>query len=253
MKWSRPTEGRCIGIQCRRDGSRVVVEVTDSGKGIAAEDLFRIFNPFEQIERQEDGAYGRLGLRLALSKSLVELHGGAIKARSEGGGAWIDIFCDPSIGRCVCPARDCPGASVNRCQPANFAILLAEDHGDTARILARLLRNQGHEVRTAGDLNKALEFSRQWEFDLLISDLGLPDGNGRDLMRQLRSVRSEIPGIAISGFGAADDIRQSLAAGFSEHLIKPVEIAALRAAIQRIVSKSAGGQVALKGQCKPTP
>jgi DNA-binding response OmpR family regulator len=106
--------------------------------------------------------------------------------------------------------------------------------------MARLLRSQGHEVQLAGDLNKALELSRLWKFDLLISDLGLPDGSGWDLMRQLRSIHPKMPGIAMSGFGTTDDIRQSRDAGFKEHLVKPVNIADLRSAISRITSQAAG-------------
>ncbi|MCX6968468.1 MAG: response regulator [Verrucomicrobia bacterium] len=233
-----PKDG-CIGIECRRVGQSVVAEVKDSGRGIAAEDLVRIFNPFEQIERRESGALGGLGLGLTLSKSLVELHGGTIEAKSEGLGLGA-TFCvtlplvEESTLSIKSPALPSPPA-----HPRSLRILLVEDHGDTARILSRLLRNQGHEVRIAGDLKHALELSRQWEFDLLLSDLGLPDGNGRDLMRQLRSTRPKIPGIAISGFGTEEDIRQSLAVGFEEHLVKPLNIAALGAAIQRIAAKAA--------------
>ena len=233
------SEDGCIGIECRRVGLSVVAEVKDSGKGIAAENLLRIFNPFEQIERRESGAYGGLGLGLSLSKLLVELHGGTIEAKSEGLEHGATFSVTLPLAEAVVPVVTSPAGPSAPASLRVLQILLVEDHGDTARILGRLLRNQGHEVRTAGDLKHALEMSRQWEFDLLISDLGLPDGNGRDLMSQLRSIRPTIPGIAISGFGTEEDIHLSLEAGFEEHLVKPVSIPALRAAIQRIASKAA--------------
>ena len=237
-----PEDG-CIGIQCRRVGQSVVAEVKDSGKGIAAEDLVRIFNPFEQIERRESGAFGGLGLGLTLSKSLVELHGGTIEAKSEGLEHGTTFCVTLPLAETVVPVVTGPAVPAPTASPRVLRILLVEDHGDTSRTLARLLKSLGHEVRIAGDLKRALELSRQWEFDLLLSDLGLPDGNGRDLMRQLRSTRPRIPGIAISGFGTEEDIRQSLAAGFEEHLVKPLNIADLRAAIQRIASKAQGKRI----------
>lgn len=228
-----------ISIQCHRTRQSVVAEVTDSGKGIAAEDLDRIFNPFEQVERRETGAYGGLGLGLSLSKSLVELHEGTIEAKSEGLGEGSTFCVTLPLTEESLPVVASPPIPSAPVTPRVLRILVVEDHEDTARILARLLRSQGHEVRTARNMNKALELSRQWEFDLLISDLGLPDGNGRDLMRQLRSIRPKALGIAISGFGTDEDIHQSLVAGFEEHLVKPLDIAALRAVILRMASNVA--------------
>jgi CheY-like chemotaxis protein len=217
----------------------VVAEVSDSGKGIAVEDLVRIFNPFEQVKRRESSTFGGLGLGLALTKGLVELHGGTIEAKSEGVGQGA-VFCVTfPLTEASTPLIPCPAVPLIPAHLRALRILLVEDHGDTSRILARLLRSQGHEVQTAGDLHKALELSRQWEFDLLLSDLGLPDGSGRELMRQLRSTHPKTPGIAMSGYGTNDDIRQSLAAGFEEHLVKPLNIAALRAAINRVASNAA--------------
>ncbi|MDD5348678.1 MAG: response regulator [Chthoniobacteraceae bacterium] len=232
-------EAGSIGIRCRRAGQNVVAEVTDSGKGIAPEDLTRIFNPFEQIERRESGAFGGLGLGLTLSKALVELHGGTIEAKSEGLGKGSAFCVTLPLAAEAAPSAPSSAPPATPGGQRGLRILLVEDHEDTARILARLLTRYGHEVRTAGDFQEALAMTGQWAFDLLISDLGLPDGNGRDLMRHLRSIRPDIPGIAISGFGTDEDIRQSQAAGFEEHLIKPLNTAALCAVIQRIASKTA--------------
>jgi len=229
----------CIGIECRRNGMSVAVTVTDSGKGVARKDLVRIFNPFEQVDRRESGAYGGLGLGLSISKGLVELHGGTIEAKSEGLGRGATFCVTLPLVEASALSVTAPSDPPEPAGPRALRILLVEDHGDTARILARLLTSQGHDVRISADLNHALRLSRHWEFDLLISDLGLPDGNGLELMRQLRSIHPGIPGIAVSGFGTDDDVRRSLAAGFEEHLVKPLSIAALREAVQRIACKAA--------------
>ncbi|MEI8234165.1 MAG: response regulator [Verrucomicrobiota bacterium] len=230
-----PEKG-CIGIECRRVGQSVVAEVIDSGKGIAAEDLVRIFNPFEQIERSESGAHGGLGLGLGISKGLVEMHGGTIEAKSEGLGLGATFCVTLPLAEETGPSTATPAAALNHGTKRALRILLVEDHGDTARILERLLRREGHDVRTAGDLGKALEKSRQWEFDLLLSDLGLPDGSGLDLMRQLHTTRPDVPGIAVSGYGTEEDVRLSQNAGFAEHLVKPLDMDRLRAAIDRVAN-----------------
>src|SRR5262249_55207449 len=117
-------------------------------------------------------------------------------------------------------------------------ILLVEDDAATLQVVARLLRWKGHTVLTATSLAAGLEVAEREEFEVLVSDLGLPDGNGLELMHRLREVRPGV-GIAVSGFGMADDVAQSRAAGFAEHLTKPVDIVALEAAIQRVRADSA--------------
>ena len=106
-----------------------------------------------------------------------------------------------------------------------------EDHPDTLNVLARLLQKWGHVVTTAGTVKTAKELADSQKFDLLISDLGLPDGSGLDVMREVK-MRSAIPGIALSGFGTDEDVRQSRDAGFDEHLVKPVSSDALRKSVQ---------------------
>ena len=124
-------------------------------------------------------------------------------------------------------------------------LLLVEDHGDTARIMCRLLRGEGYEVETAADVATALELAGSQSFDILVSDLGLPDGSGLDLMRALRSQGAEIPGIALSGYGSEQDVKRSREAGFSAHLTKPVSLPKLEEAMARAVGSGkrvAGGE-----------
>jgi CheY-like chemotaxis protein len=119
---------------------------------------------------------------------------------------------------------------------SNLRILVVEDHAGLARLMGLALESLGHAVRTAGGVNAALELAAQEQFDLLVSDLGLPDGSGLDLMRQLAG--RQIKGIAFSGYDDEEHIRAARAAGFAAHLKKPVEMEDLAATIERVLSQS---------------
>jgi DNA-binding response OmpR family regulator len=108
-----------------------------------------------------------------------------------------------------------------------------EDHASTASTLARLLRKMGHRVSVAGGMGAALDLAGRLEFDLLISDIGLPDGSGLELMRRVREVRP-MPGVALSGYGTEADVRQSLEAGFIQHLTKPINIEQLKGLVGKL-------------------
>jgi CheY-like chemotaxis protein len=112
-------------------------------------------------------------------------------------------------------------------------ILVVEDHCDTSRLMARLLQGHGHDVRTAEGVNSALAMVEQEPIDLLISDIGLPDGTGLELMRQIQSIRPT-KGIALSGYSSSDDVRQSKDAGFAAHVTKPVDFAKLQQLIEQL-------------------
>lgn len=120
-------------------------------------------------------------------------------------------------------------------QSARARILLVEDHDDTARAMARLLHLSGYNVQTAATVANAIKLCEQSEFDLLISDVGLPDGTGYDLMREVINRRCTSKGIAVSGYGSEADVELSMSAGFSLHLVKPVAFDTLRAAILRVI------------------
>jgi hypothetical protein len=118
-------------------------------------------------------------------------------------------------------------------QEARRCILIVEDHDDTLRSMKLLLTRLGFEVLAAENMTEALRIARQQHFDILLSDIGLPDGSGLELLRRIRSIR-EVPALALSGFGMDDDIERSLDAGFSDHLTKPVSIDRLQAAIEQL-------------------
>jgi two-component system, chemotaxis family, CheB/CheR fusion protein len=215
------------------DGGILAVEVADNGIGIDPELLPRIFNAFEQTDRQITRRFGGLGLGLSLSRAIIAMHGGTLTAASAG----LD---QGSAFTLRLPAGDVPASApeptLERPAEAKAAaplrLLLVEDHADTAEAMADLLRALGHEVTVAGSVGAALGAAEAQggRFDLVVSDLGLPDGSGLDVMREL-SGRYGLKGIALSGYGMEEDVQRSREAGFSKHLTKPVDMQALKAAI----------------------
>ncbi|MDB6071217.1 MAG: sensor hybrid histidine kinase, partial [Verrucomicrobiales bacterium] len=230
-----------IRVSVLRDGTdRCVVRVADDGIGIPAEALPRIFNAFEQGEAHITRQFGGLGLGLAISRALVELHGGSIRAESGGtdqGAVFVLELPTGEIG--APPVQSVPVAGA--AGPAGrLRVLLVEDHADTARTLRRLLTLRGFEIAGAADVAGAILLAGREEFDLIISDLGLPDGSGCDLMRALRAAGNAVPGIAMSGYGMEEDMKRSAEAGFARHLVKPVGISRLMEAIQELMSGQSG-------------
>jgi CheY-like chemotaxis protein len=213
----------------------LVVEIRDTGIGISKEALPRIFDAFEQGERSRGRVFGGLGLGLAISRAIVELHGGLITAASEGDGkGTIMTIRLPTTAAPIARVIDGhPKIARATFRGRSLRVLLVEDHRDTAEQLTRLLTRAGHEVRCAASVKEALERGQGGGFDILISDLGLPDGSGYDLMRELARPQ-HIPGIALSGFGMKEDVENSIAAGFSRHFTKPVDWHELQIEILRV-------------------
>src|SRR3989440_4928874 len=210
------------------------LSISDTGIGIEPEIMERIFTPFEQGERSFQRRFGGLGLGLTISKSLAHAHGASLVAKSEGTGRGA-TFLLPMKTAQLDEASTEPRMPEARIPPTGLRILLVDDHPDTCAALERLLTLRGHSVAAAHSMRGALEIAARESFDLLISDIGLPDGNGMDLIRYLRAQRP-IRGIAISGFGMVGDISKSLEHGFSEHLVKPVKLEKLEAAIARVMT-----------------
>ncbi len=223
----------------------LVVEISDTGIGISPENMARIFNAFEQGERSRTRIFGGLGLGLAISRAIVELHGGTITASSEGENRGARFVIRLATTPTTVAPRDrstrapATGAALSR----SLHVLLVEDHPDTAQQLTRLLERAGHEVTWAGSIREARQLleqsgpeTAQRGFNILISDLGLPDGSGHELMRDLAS-QHRMPGIALSGYGMKADIENSMEAGFSRHLTKPVDWQELKVAIQKIAAE----------------
>jgi len=234
--------GGTIALRSRSTAGALVFEVADTGVGIEPELLPHIFDAFEQGHARSPRGLGGLGLGLAISKAIVEMHGGHLRAASAGRerGATFTVSLPSSLPRQTgeLPAVQEPGLQNPKSKIQNLRILLVEDHADTAEAMAELLGLLGHEVRVAGGVHAALATADEpGSLDLLISDLGLPDGSGLDVMRALAS--SGLPGIALSGYGMEDDVRRSLDAGFRRHLTKPVSLQALEAAIRQVLRQEA--------------
>jgi signal transduction histidine kinase/ActR/RegA family two-component response regulator len=222
-----PEEGQ-IAISTSNDlDGQLHVQIADTGLGIESETLPKIFDAFEQGTRTR---LGGLGLGLAISKTLVEAHKGAITAESTGRNEGTRF--NLSFPTCAKPDDQAvPTVRREASQRKTMRILLVEDHEDTNRSLTRLLRRRGYQVQSATSVQTALDLSAKEEFDVLISDLGLPDGSGIDLMQKLNSDRP-LFGIALTGFGMEDDVRKSRDAGFKHHLVKPIDLTKLDLLIQ---------------------
>jgi signal transduction histidine kinase len=222
-----PNGGKlCIRTMNNGDGE-FCLEVEDSGCGIDPDVLPRIFHAFEQAGRTQ---LGGLGLGLAISKALVEAHRGSINAESQGRdkGAKFTTRFSTCVPTAIPESTDAPRSTANR---RSVRILFVEDHEDTNRSLTLMLRRRGYEVHPANDVRSALDIATTNQFDVLLSDIGLPDGTGIDVLKALRA-KGEVFGIALSGFGMEDDIRRSGEAGFSHHLVKPVDLNKLDSIIQ---------------------
>jgi HAMP domain-containing protein/signal transduction histidine kinase len=222
-----PKNGQIIITTSNNSSAQLRVEIADTGLGIEAEALPKIFDAFEQGGRTQ---LGGLGLGLAISKTLVEAHRGRITAQSAGrnkGATFTLVF--PTCEKVE--VQIAPAASPILPERQPMRILLVEDHEDTNRSLTNLLRRRGYQVQSALNFQSAVNLSANEQFDVLISDLALPDGSGIDLMQKLNSKQSLLA-IALTGFGMEDDIRKSYDAGFKHHLVKPIDLNKLDSLIQ---------------------
>ncbi|HEX6900934.1 MAG TPA: CHASE domain-containing protein [Thermoanaerobaculia bacterium] len=236
-----PPEGE-VRLRTWREGpDGLAVEVTDTGIGIEPEALPHVFDAFVQGPRDITRQFGGLGLGLAISKAIVAIHGGSLTVASEGRGRGATFTV--RLPAAVHPGAESPAAVAPETRipkskiqnPKSVHVLLVEDHPDTAEAMADLLRATGRQVTVAHSVRETLVVAEasQGRFDLVLSDIGLPDGTGHDLMRELRS-RYNLPGIALTGYGMEEDVERSREAGFVRHLTKPIHLETLEAAIRQV-------------------
>ena len=231
VKFTPP--GGHIAISTSNDErGRFRFEITDNGIGIESERLASLFTPFEQADASVTRQFGGLGLGLAISKHLIELHRGKIEAESRGRsfGATFKVTLDSL------PERVAAAGLASRAPkrpPKRLKILLVDDHRDTRHTLSRLLTHFGHGVLTANNKQDALELLASGNFDVLLCDIGLPDGSGYEVVSQARR-KQPIKAIAITGFGTEEDVRRSDEAGFDSHLVKPVDFHKLQTVLDKI-------------------
>ncbi len=211
---------------------KFVLMVEDKGAGITSKTLPVIFRAFQQGETQGARAGGGLGLGLAISKAIIEAHGGTIRAESAGSGRGAIFTVE--LAAVMAMAAVIPDRQPRLQKPTpHLRLLVIEDHEPTLTIMERLLRQHGHDVFTANNVANALVVASTHPLDLVISDLGLPDGNGIDLMRKLTKDYG-LRGIAVSGYGMPTDRAKTQQAGFLAHLVKPINVDQLQSVLGTI-------------------
>lgn len=213
----------------------ISIAVTDTGIGFASGSADALFRAFEQGGHHITRRFGGLGLGLAISRSIMLLHGGAIRAASDGEGKGATFTVELPLripvksGLAALPEPDRKQST----QAPGLRILLVEDHDDTRKSMEIILGIQRHQVQSASSGTAALALAEKGRFDLVITDLGLPDMSGYDLMKVL-SEKHNLRGIATTGYGMKEDIEHSREAGFIEHLTKPIRLEQLQQLLARM-------------------
>jgi PAS domain S-box-containing protein len=242
VKFTPETEK--ISIATRAENGEVAVTVTDTGIGMNAQEIERIFNAFAQGDHALNGRshrFGGLGLGLSICKSLVALHAGSIQAASAGSGKGatfiirLPLLKETHSEKTKIPQPVLPGDS--KMALGDKRILLVEDHEPTRLALASLLTRRNYEVVSAASVAEARDHASKTKIDFLISDIGLPDGDGYSLMNELKKLYG-LEGIALTGYGMEEDIARSHRAGFVTHLTKPIHVRALENALAAFTSQA---------------
>jgi signal transduction histidine kinase/ActR/RegA family two-component response regulator len=239
IKFTAP--GGRLRIRSWNGQDYLAIEVEDDGPGMEPELMAHLFEPF--MDERSGTVSGGLGLGLAISKGLIELQNGKISGHSRGRGQGARFVVElPTVIPTV-PSLPPPESHSEPPPPVELngrhsRVLLIDDHQDTVDILAEILTDHGFLVETASTV-KAAQAANLEHVDVIVSDIGLPDGNGFDLMRELRT-RTKSPAIALTGYGMESDVKAAKEAGFDLHLTKPIDIERLLGAIQKLASKGRG-------------
>jgi PAS domain S-box-containing protein len=216
--------GGSILLRASASEDAVTVGVADTGIGLAPDALSRVFTMFSQIKTAQDRSEGGLGIGLALSKGLIDLHGGSIEARSGGAGRGSEFIV--SLPRRAITAGKRVRQLVSAGQRVNSRrVLIADDNRDAADSLAMLLRLEGHEVRVVHDGKQALAAFQELNPEVALLDIGMPELDGYEVARQVRqgTLGRAVTLVAVTGWGQESDKARALAAGFNQHFTKPVE------------------------------
>jgi PAS domain S-box-containing protein len=211
-----------IWLRISREGNEAVIAVRDTGIGIAAEMLPRIFDLFAQAEQGLDRSRGGLGIGLTLVRRIVELHGGTVTVASPGVGMGSEFTVRlPAIEP---PQGETSGRAAESPRTRGQRILVVDDNRDAAITLSLLLKASGHETAMAYNAQKAIELASTFKPQIALLDIGLPGMNGLELASLLRQANPDIFLVAVSGYGQAEDRARTKAAGFDEHFVKPVRL-----------------------------
>jgi PAS domain S-box-containing protein len=221
--------GGAIALRTADAGERLRIQIIDNGEGIPPEMLHSIFRSFEQAP--ESRKFGGLGLGLSIVKSLVLMHEGTVIAESAGPGEGSTFTLELLTAENPTAAK----AKNSRKPAKSYRLLLVEDDADTRNALTKLLKGKGYSVTAVATVSEALQAGAAEKFDLLLCDLGLPDGDGSDVIRYLKK-RSDLRAIALTGFGQEEDVASALEAGFDTHITKPIKLQVLHETILKTMA-----------------
>jgi len=245
------SRGGRVAIRVRNEGAYVEIRVSDTGIGIRPEFLAHLFERFRQADASTTRKYGGLGLGLSIVKNLVELHGGSVHAESEGEGrgATFSVLLPaaPSphgdarmLAERIPPLLESLG--LDSLDLSGVRVLIVDDDTDSRELIGHVLSDCAASVIAAGSAVEALELLQQLRPHVMVSDIGMPEVDGIDLLRRIRALGHErggnTPAIALTAFARSEDRRRVLSAGYSEHLAKPVEAAKLVAAVAAAASRN---------------
>jgi CheY-like chemotaxis protein len=234
--------GGSVSLRVRAQNDFVLIEVSDNGAGIAADDIDRVFDLYVQVGRNLPMAQGGLGIGLALARQLVELHGGQLSVRSPGPDQGSTFTVQLPLSQGLKPELDHP---VQGLSPHSLAhrgvlkILVVDDHADGADTLAAALQCDGHETLAAYDGPGALEQTRRFEPHVALLDLSMPGMDGFELARHLRLCSPPPVLVAMTGWGTATDRQRCEAAGFAAHIVKPAQIPDIEAVLAQVLADRA--------------
>jgi CheY-like chemotaxis protein len=236
-----PKQGRIIVETFNPSPDEIEIRITDTGIGIDPEKIGKIFNAFEQGQSSITRRFGGLGLGLAISKAMVAAHGGRITVESDGKDRGTTFIVTLETVAAPAPTEVRTSGTAPPSEEAKASIkeraprlLVVDDHHDTCTGMKMMLERRGYRVTIAHSADEAVAKAREETFDLLISDIGLPDRSGYELMQELRA-NGSMRGIALSGFGMENDVSRARAAGFSEHLTKPINFERLEETIHGLL------------------
>jgi signal transduction histidine kinase/CheY-like chemotaxis protein len=246
VKFTAP-EGRIIIETFNPTQDKIEIKITDTGIGIEEARLGKVFNAFEQGQSSITRRFGGLGLGLAISKTMVAAHGGEITVASEGKDKGTTFTV--ALKTAEAPARLPEEKPPELTRPLTTLdgegrrhhVLVVDDHHDTCLGMKMMLERRGYQISLAHSADQAVKKVAEENFDLIISDIGLPDRSGYELMQEVRATKN-LRGIALSGFGMENDVTRARAAGFSEHLTKPINFERLEQAIQKILQPDGTSQ-----------
>jgi CheY-like chemotaxis protein len=236
-------KGGSVRVACRPDGAAAHVEVSDEGAGIPEAFLPHVFERFRQADGSTTRAHGGLGIGLALVKSFVEAHGGAVSAASDGEGRGSRFIVSLPLARDGAgeePAEVAAPDDALTCEDAGTChVLLVEDARDTLDMLRVVFGARGYRTTACESAEEALRVAESARFDIIVSDIGLPRIDGYELIRRLRRLPhlSDTPAVALTGYAAPKDAESAFAAGFDAHIPKPVDPSALAEEIEQILQQ----------------